>query len=49
MGKGFIAQLFALAVRLVGEAFEEQHTEDDCLELRVIHLASKNISGLKGR
>ena len=47
MGKVFLAQLLALAVELVGEALEEEHAEDEFLELRGIHLAAQNIGGLE--
>ena len=47
MGEIFLAQLLALAVELIGEALEEEHAEDEFLELRGIHLAAKNIGGFK--
>ena len=47
MGKVFLAQLLALAVELIGQALEEQHAEDEFLELRGIHLAAQNVGGLK--
>ena len=45
MGVVPFAQLRALAVELVGEAFEEQHPEDELLELGGVHLAAQDVRG----
>ena len=45
MGVVPFAQLLALAVELVGEAFEEQHPEDELLELAGVHLAAQDVRG----
>jgi hypothetical protein len=47
VGKIFLAELFALAVELIRQTFEEQHSEDEFFELRGIHLTPKNIRGFK--
>ena len=43
----FLAELLALAVKLVGEALEEEHAEDEFLELRGVHLAPQDIGGFE--
>jgi hypothetical protein len=47
MGEVFPAQLLALAVELVGQALEEEHAEDEFLELRGVHLAAQDVGGLE--
>jgi hypothetical protein len=37
----------ALEVELVGQALQEQHAEDEFLELRGIHLAAQDVGGLE--
>ena len=45
--EGSIAKLLAFAVELVGEPLQEQHAEDELLELRGVHLAAQDICGLE--
>ena len=47
MGEVLLAELLALAVELVGEALEEQHAEDEFLELGGVHLAAQDVGGLE--
>jgi len=36
-----------LAIKLIRQTLEEQHSEDELLELRGIHLAAQDVSGLQ--
>ena len=42
-----LAELLALTVELVGEPFQEQHSEDELLELGGIHLAAQDVGGFE--
>ncbi len=45
VGEGGIAQNGALAVELVRQALDEQHAEDEFLELASVHLAAQDVGG----
>ena len=45
--EGLHTELLAFAVELVGEPLQEQHTEDELLELRGVHLAAQDVGGLQ--
>ena len=47
VGKVLLAELLALAVELVGEPLQEQHSEDEFLELGGVHLAAQDVGGLE--
>ena len=47
MGIVLLAELLALAVELVGEPLQEQHSEDEFLELGGVHLAAQDVGGLE--
>ena len=47
VGKVFLEKLLALAVKLVGQTFDEEQTEDEFLELGSVHLATQDVGGLK--
>ena len=47
VGEVLLAELFALAVEFVRKALEEQHPEDEFLELGRIHLAAQNVGGFE--
>gem|GEM_PF-7066045 len=47
VGEVSVAQLFSLAVEFIAEALEEEHSEDEFLELRGIHLAPQDVGGLE--
>jgi hypothetical protein len=40
-------ELISLTVKLIGEPLQEQHPEDEFLELGGVHLAAEDIRGLK--
>lgn len=43
----FLADAVALAVELVGEAFEEEEAEDEFLKLGGVHFAAEDVGGLE--
>ena len=45
--EGLLAELLAFAVELVGEPLQEQHAEDELLELRGVHLAAQDVGGFQ--
>ncbi len=47
MREGSITQLAALAVEFVRQAFDEQHAENEFLELARVHLAAQDVGGLE--
>ena len=47
MGEVLLAKMLALAVEFIGEALEEQHAEDEFLELGGVHLAAQDVGGLE--
>ena len=47
VGEVFLSELVPFAVELVGEPLEEQHPEDEFLELGRIHLAAQNVRSLE--
>ena len=47
MRKVPLAELFPFPVELVGQAFQEQHPEDELLELRGVHLTAQDVGGFE--
>ena len=47
VGEVLLAEMLALAVKLVRQTLDEEQAKDKFLELRGIHLAAKNVSGLE--
>lgn len=47
MREVLLPQLFALAIKLIGNAFQKEHTEDELLEFRGVHLTAQDVSGLE--
>ena len=47
VGEILLAQLLALAVEFIRQPLEEQHAEDEFLELGGIHLAAQDVGGLE--
>ena len=39
--------MLALAVEFVGQALQEEHAEDEFLELGGVHLAAQDVGGLE--
>ncbi|SDZ08267.1 hypothetical protein SAMN05421754_10555 [Nitrosomonas sp. Nm58] len=47
MGQSGLAQMGTFAVKFIGQALEEQHAENEFLELARVHLAAQDVGSLE--